>query len=147
MVLFTWAMEWHIMQPSPAWASGLCTNCLMGVSILPAYSTAGSWHPPHHFEGRVPTVSCMYSTLLRYHWLLNEEKWCTELYHWLKMSWWQRLQESDSMKNLLGIFFPPNTWAELGKNGPLGPSPSSSMVAGEVGGLSMRARFSHREWR
>jgi len=48
-----------------------------------AYSTAGSWHPPHHFDGLVPTVSCMYSIDLRYHWLLNEEKWCAELNHWL----------------------------------------------------------------
>jgi hypothetical protein len=28
---------------------------------------AGSWHPAHHFEGRTPTVSCMYSMLFRYH--------------------------------------------------------------------------------
>src|ERR1035441_735394 len=83
IVLFTSAMEWHIMQPSPACASGRCTICLIGVSISPAYSTAGSWHPPHHFEGLVPTVSCMYSIDLRYHWLLNDEKWCAELNHWL----------------------------------------------------------------
>ena len=55
------------MQPSPACDSGLCTIWLIGVSISPLYSTAGSWHPPHHFEGLVPTVSCMYSMDLRYH--------------------------------------------------------------------------------
>ena len=36
IVLFTLAMEWHIMQPSPACASGRCTICLIGVSINPA---------------------------------------------------------------------------------------------------------------
>src|SRR5581483_12060037 len=104
MVLFTRAMEWHIMQPKPACAWGVCTIWRMGVSIMPLYSTAGSWQPPHHFEGRVPTTSCMYSMLMRYHWLLKDEKWCAELCHSRYMSSWQRLQESDSMKNLLGIF-------------------------------------------
>ncbi len=35
MVLFTAAMEWHIMQPSPACARGVWTICLIGVSIRP----------------------------------------------------------------------------------------------------------------
>ena len=39
------------------------------------------------------------------------------------------------MKNLLGIFWPPYTWAELGKNGPFGPSPSPSMVAAGMTGI------------
>ena len=29
----------------------------------------------------VPTTSCMYSIDLRYHWLLNDEKWCAEEFH------------------------------------------------------------------
>src|SRR5215469_1617839 len=63
------------------------------------------------------------------------------------MSWWQRLQESDSMKNLLGIFWLPYTCAELGKNGPFGPSPSPSIDAGGIMGFSMRARFCQRALR
>src|SRR5215831_8368912 len=63
------------------------------------------------------------------------------------MSSWQRLQESDSMKNLLGIFWPPYTCAELGKNGPFGPSPSPSIDAGGIAGFSMRARFCQRALR
>ena len=30
----------------------------------------------------VPTTSCMYSIDLRYHWLLNDEKWWAEEFHW-----------------------------------------------------------------
>src|SRR5581483_282678 len=60
------------------------------------------------------------------------------------MSWWQRLQESDSMKNLLGIFCPPYTCAELGKNGPCGPSPSLSIVAGEFAGFFITALLRQR---
>src|SRR5215469_11430781 len=60
------------------------------------------------------------------------------------MSWWQRWQETDSMKNLLGIFWPPYTCAELGKNAPFGPSPSPSIDAGGITGFSMRARFCQR---
>src|SRR5712692_12063068 len=63
------------------------------------------------------------------------------------MSWWQRWQESDSIKNLLGIFLPPNTCAELGKNGPLGPSPSPSTLAAGINGFWMRARDCQRESR
>src|SRR5579883_233656 len=63
------------------------------------------------------------------------------------MSSWQRLQESDAMKNLLGIFLCPYIWAELGKNGPLGPSPSWSMVEGGMTGFAMRARFTQRDSR
>src|SRR5262252_2486859 len=54
------------------------------------------------------------------------------------MSLWQRWQASDSMKYLLGIW---PLWAvcdELGKNGPLGPSPSPSM---EVGGAGFTIRY------
>ncbi len=54
----------------------------MGVSIRPLNRIAGSWQPPHHFDGFTPATSCMYSMLLRYHWLLNDEKWCAEPYHW-----------------------------------------------------------------
>src|SRR5580765_1941244 len=56
------------------------------------------------------------------------------------MSSWQRLQESDSMKNLLGIFCLPYTCAELGKNEPSGPSPSPFIVSGGMVGFSMRLR-------
>src|SRR4029078_8670283 len=51
------------------------------------------------------------------------------------------------MKNLLGIFFPPSTCAELGKNGPCGPSPSASMEAGGIAGFSMVRLFCQRDWR
>ena len=54
----------------------------MGVSIRPLNRIAGSWQPPHHLDGFTPATSCMYSMLLRYHWLLNDEKWCAEPYHW-----------------------------------------------------------------
>ena len=30
----------------------------------------------------VPTTSCMYSIDFRYHWLLNDEKWCADEFHW-----------------------------------------------------------------
>src|SRR5215469_7626513 len=48
------------------------------------------------------------------------------------------------MKNLLGIFCPPYTCAELGKNGPCGPSPSPSIAAGESGGFAITALFCQR---
>src|SRR5881409_1898818 len=57
--------------------------------MRPVRSTAWSWQPPHHFDGFVPTTSCMYSIDLRYHWLLNDEKWCIEDSHWAVMSGWQ----------------------------------------------------------
>src|SRR6516164_1147910 len=98
------------MQPMPACACGVFTICLMGVSIMPLYSNAGSWQPAHHFDGFTPSTSCMYSMLLRYH--------C------LKMSWWQRSQASDSMKNFDGMLRLPYTCEELGKNLPFAPSPS-----------------------
>jgi hypothetical protein len=74
IVLLTWTMEWHEVQESPAWASGVWICSLMGRSKRPLKKTAWSWQPAHHFEGRVPTTSCMYSMDLRYHWLLNDEK-------------------------------------------------------------------------
>src|SRR6266550_6596129 len=60
------------------------------------------------------------------------------------MSSWQLLHESDSMKNLLGILRCPYTCAELGKNGPCGPSPSCSMLNGGISGFSIRARLAQR---
>ena len=69
----TWLMEWHDTQPRPACASGLSICSLTGVSNVPAKIIAWSWHPAHHLDGVVPTVSCMYSIDLRYHWLLNDE--------------------------------------------------------------------------
>src|SRR6266849_1469560 len=85
----------------------------------------------------------MYSTLLRYHWLLNEEKWCIELSHCLKISAWQRWQASDFMKYLEGMLPPCLVCAELGKNFPCGPSPSLSMDSGGISGLEMRFAFFH----
>ena len=83
MVLSTSMIEWHATQPSPACASGVCSTSLIGRSIIPLNISAGSWQPPHHFEGFGPITSCMYSTDFRYHWLLNDDRWCAELYHCL----------------------------------------------------------------
>jgi len=51
------------------------------------------------------------------------------------------------MKNLLGIFSPDFTCAELGKNGPCGPSPSPAISGGGIFGFTMRALCSQRECR
>ena len=67
-------MEWHIMQPRPACPAGVLSISRTGVSNSPLKSSEGSWHPAHHLDGLTPIVSCMYSMLFRYHWLLNEEK-------------------------------------------------------------------------
>src|SRR5436309_3735741 len=128
-------MLWHMRQLKPALASGRSTICLMGVSNMLLKSSAGSWQPAHHFEGFTPATSCMYSTLLRYHWLLNEEKWCAELCHCSYTSWWQRSHAFDSMKYFAGISLPSSVCAELGKNAPLGPSPSPFISAGASSGL------------
>jgi len=84
-------------------------------------------------------VSCMYfdstgdTTVL-----LNDEKWWAELCHWGVdgPQWGSAVQESDSMKNWLGIFSPPLPCSELGKKGGGGgvcrwasPSPSIWSVA------------------
>src|SRR4029077_13431414 len=98
IVLFTCAIEWHIMQPRPACAGGGSLISRMGRSNMPLYRSAGSWQPAHHLEGFTPTTSCMYSMLLRYQALLNEEKWCAELCHCLEISEWQRSQLCDSIK-------------------------------------------------
>ena len=74
MVLPTWVIEWHEVQPRPFCASGVSICSLMGRSKRPLKNTAWSWQPAHHFDGFVPTTSCMYSIDLRYHWLLKEEK-------------------------------------------------------------------------
>src|ERR1039457_6276897 len=57
------------------------------------------------------------------------------------MSWWQRSQASDSMKNFDGIFRLPATCDELGKNGPSAPSPSLFMDAGAICGFWMTKRL------
>src|SRR6476469_5003521 len=72
--LSTWTMAWQEVQASPACASGVSICSLIGRSKRPLKKTAWSWHPAHHFEGWVPTTSCMYSIDLRYHWLLKDEK-------------------------------------------------------------------------
>src|SRR5215831_1827806 len=82
IVLSTETIAWHATQPRPTCDSGRLMIFLIGVSIRPLKSTAGSWQPPHHFDGFTPTTSCMYSMLLRYHWLLKDEKWCAEPNHW-----------------------------------------------------------------
>ena len=76
-------MEWQEAQVRPAWASGVSSRPRIGVSNCPLNSTAWSWQPAHHFDGRGPITSCMYSTALRYHWLLKEEKWWAEERHCL----------------------------------------------------------------
>src|SRR5712692_7662525 len=84
MVLSTWTIAWQDIQPKPFWASGVSIISRMRcLCIFPARISAWSWQPPHHREDFTPMVSCMYSTDLRYHWLLNDAKWCIELNHWL----------------------------------------------------------------
>src|SRR5271157_5587946 len=57
------------------------------------------------------------------------------------MSWWQRSQASDSMKNFDGIFRSPATCDELGKNLPFAPSPSLFIDNGAIGGFWMTKRL------
>src|SRR5260221_10998503 len=57
------------------------------------------------------------------------------------MSWWQRWQACDCMKYFAGIFLPSRVCTELGKNFPLGPSPSPSMVSVVNFGLATRLAF------
>ena len=82
IVLRTWTIEWHEVQPSPFCASGVSICSLIGRSKRPLKKTAWSWQPAHHLLGFVPTTSCMYSIDFRYHWLLNDEKWCADEFHW-----------------------------------------------------------------
>ncbi len=81
-MLRTCTIEWQEVQPSPFCASGVSTCSLIGRSKRPLKKTAWSWQPAHHLVGRVPTTSCMYSIALRYHWLLKDEKWCADAFHW-----------------------------------------------------------------
>src|SRR5215468_2047340 len=80
--LCTLVMAWQEVQASPARASGVSIWSLIGRSNRPLKKTAWSWQPAHHFEGLVPTTSCMYSIDLRYHWLLKDEKWWADEFHW-----------------------------------------------------------------
>src|SRR5260370_2042331 len=59
------------------------------------------------------------------------------------MSEWQRSQACDCIKYFAGIFLPSRVCAELGKNFPLGPSPSPSMVSVGMFGLTTRLEFFH----
>src|SRR5579863_7027269 len=59
------------------------------------------------------------------------------------MSLWQRSQACDCMKYFAGIFLPSLVCTELGKNFPLGPSPSPSMVSVGICGLTTRLLFFH----
>ncbi len=79
--LLTCTIEWHDVHARPTCASGVSICSLIGRSNLPANTTAWSWQPAHHLEGFVPTTSCMYSIDLRYHWLLNDAKWCADEFH------------------------------------------------------------------
>src|SRR5881628_970757 len=78
----------------------------------------------------------MYSIDLRYHWLLNDEKWCMEDVHCAVMSGWHPLlpHAFDSRKKSCGMKRSPTVVADEGKNRPVSPPPSSSGVrGGEVG--------------
>src|SRR3954470_15019351 len=81
IVLCTLVIEWHDVHERPACASGVSICSFIGRSKRPLKNTAWSWQPAHHFDGFVPTTSCMYSIDLRYHWLLNDEKWCADEVH------------------------------------------------------------------
>ena len=70
---FHFTMEWHIMQPRPACASGRCTISLMGVSMQSAVEDRGIVAAAAPFGGLRADDSCMYSIDFRYHWLLNDE--------------------------------------------------------------------------
>ena len=83
-MLFTSTMAWHVMQPEAGLRFGQVDRSRgSACRISPLNSSAGSWQPAHHFEDFTPLTSCMYSMALRYHWLLNDEKWCAELFHCL----------------------------------------------------------------
>src|SRR5262249_8153777 len=75
---------------------------------------------------------------LRYHWLLNDEKWCTEDFHWAYISRWQRPHISLVMKKFAGTIPFTLVLADEGKNGLEVPAPSSSMLLGGSPGLTMR---------
>jgi hypothetical protein len=83
IVLLTCTIEWHDVQLRPACASGVLICSLIGRSKRPLKKTAWSWQPAHHFDGCVPTTSCMYSIDFRYHWLLKDEKWWADADHCL----------------------------------------------------------------
>src|ERR1700746_1800041 len=57
------------------------------------------------------------------------------------MSEWQRSQACDCMKYFAGMFLPSLVCTELGKNFPLGPSPSPSIVSVDICGLTTRLPF------
>src|SRR6266446_1221267 len=59
------------------------------------------------------------------------------------MSSWQRWHASDCMKYFAGMYPLCFVCAELGKNFPCGPSPSPSMEAAGICGLTMRLAFLH----
>src|SRR5262245_18931644 len=138
MVLPTCTMEWHDVQPSPACASSVSICSLIGRSKRPLKNTAWSWQPAHHFVGFVPTTSCMYSIDFRYHWLLNEKKWCMDDWNSSNSCLWQRPQLSLVMKNVAGMIVRTFVFEDEGKNGLWGPAPSCSMLAGGIAGLSIR---------
>src|SRR5260370_726049 len=57
------------------------------------------------------------------------------------MSLWQRSHACDCMKYFAGMFLPSLVCTELGKNLPLGPSPSPSMVSVGMRGFTTRLLF------
>src|SRR5258705_249153 len=62
----------------------------------------------------------MYSTDFRYHWLLNDEKWWVDDFHWSKMSVWHRPQLSLVMKKLAGMM--PRTFVSGAEVRAVGPT-------------------------
>src|SRR5712692_7219974 len=137
MVSFTLTMAWQAVQASPTWASGVSRICRIGVSIIPLSRMATSWQPPHHLEGRVPIVSCMYSMDLRYHWLLKEEKRWADSDHCFTMSAWQSAQRLELMKKVEGMRPPVLLSRPAGWKGPSFPyMPSWSWLRGARRGFS-----------
>src|SRR5437762_8295909 len=88
----------------------------------------------------MPATSCMYSIDLRYHWLLNDEKWCIDELHCSYTSLWHRPQAALVVKKSAGMILPLVVSADDGKNGRSGPPPSASIFNGGTRGLAMRYR-------
>src|SRR4030095_15304617 len=107
--------------------------------MRPVRRIAMSWHPPHHFEGFVPIVSCMYSIDLRYHWLLKEEKWWADDSHCAVMSGWHPLLQQDfaSRKRSDRMSAPDAVLFDDGKKGLFSPPPSSCGPRGGSGGFTI----------
>src|SRR5260370_176721 len=82
----------------------------------------------------------MYSSDLRYHWLLNGEKGGIEDFHCSNMSFGNRPHSWLVMKKLDGITPPTLVSAEEGKKGLPGPPPSACMLRGGISGFMILFR-------